>query len=56
MTSARVEIVIDCADGGGPTMLFELVPEPKTVKNRIHLHFRAVDGDQAVLAGAPSGH
>ncbi len=33
-------------DGGGPTVLFEPVPDAKTVKNRIHLDLRARDGDQ----------
>ena len=27
--------------GTGPTVLFHRVPEPKTVKNRVHLDFRA---------------
>lgn len=28
-------------DGLGPSLLFHMVPEPKTVKNRIHLDVRA---------------
>jgi hypothetical protein len=46
------EIVIDCADHevvvapaepavGRPPILFQKVPEPKVVKNRVHLDFRA---------------
>jgi len=27
-------------DGGAPRVLFQLVPEPKTVKNRVHLDVR----------------
>ncbi len=36
---------------GGPgssvRILFETVPEPKTIKNRVHLDLHANDGDQA---------
>jgi catechol 2,3-dioxygenase-like lactoylglutathione lyase family enzyme len=32
---------------GGVTIIFERVPEPKTIKNRIHLDVKANDGDQA---------
>ena len=32
------------AGAGQPRMLFQLVPEPKTVKNRIHLDVRPPDG------------
>lgn len=28
-------------DGNGPTLLFHRVPEPKTIKNRVHLDVRA---------------
>lgn len=40
---------VEIGDGAGtqPTLLFEVVPEPKTVKNRIHLDVCAADGDQA---------
>ncbi len=31
-------------DGDGPRMLFQRVPEDKTVKNRVHLDIRAGDG------------
>jgi hypothetical protein len=34
------------AEGGGPHLDFVLVPEPRTVKNRLHLDLRAVDTDQ----------
>jgi catechol 2,3-dioxygenase-like lactoylglutathione lyase family enzyme len=33
-------------DGPGPTLLFDPVPDAKTVKNRVHLDVRARDGDQ----------
>jgi catechol 2,3-dioxygenase-like lactoylglutathione lyase family enzyme len=33
--------------GGMPTILFQPVPEPKTVKNRIHLDVNPTDRDQA---------
>jgi predicted enzyme related to lactoylglutathione lyase len=40
-----VEIV---GPGPGPTLLFQKVPEAKTVKNRLHLDVNAIDGtDQA---------
>jgi catechol 2,3-dioxygenase-like lactoylglutathione lyase family enzyme len=39
---------VEIGDGGnGITMLFLPVPEPKTIKNRIHLDMKANDGDQA---------
>ena len=31
-------------DGEGPTIWFQVVPEPKAVKNRIHLDLHAGDG------------
>jgi catechol 2,3-dioxygenase-like lactoylglutathione lyase family enzyme len=34
--------------GDGPTMLFQRVPEGKTVKNRIHLDLRPDDRDAQV--------
>jgi catechol 2,3-dioxygenase-like lactoylglutathione lyase family enzyme len=33
--------------GGMPTILFQPVPEPKTVKDRIHLDVNPTDRDQA---------
>ena len=33
-------------DDGGPTLLFDLAPDAKTGKNRIHLDVQARDGDQ----------
>lgn len=33
-------VAIDPSDGVGPTMFFTKVPEPKSVKNRIHLDLR----------------
>ena len=32
-------------DSGRPRILFQLVPEPKTVKNRLHLDLRPVSDD-----------
>ena len=32
-------------DGRAPRVLFQLVPEPKTVKNRVHLDVRVSPGD-----------
>jgi hypothetical protein len=32
-------------DGNAPRVLFQLVPEPKTVKNRVHLDVRVGPGD-----------
>ena len=38
---------VEIGDGGtGPTVIFGPVPDAKTVKNRIHLDVRAVDGNQ----------
>jgi catechol-2,3-dioxygenase len=34
-------------DGSSVTIVFETVPERKTIKNRIHLDVKANDGDQA---------
>jgi catechol 2,3-dioxygenase-like lactoylglutathione lyase family enzyme len=42
----RDEDSVEIGDrGDGPTLLFAPVPEAKTVKNRIHLDVRAVDGN-----------
>ena len=35
----------DGRESGRPRMLFQLVPEPKTVKNRIHIDLRPVTDD-----------
>ena len=32
------------ADGAGPRLFFQKVPEPKTAKNRVHLDLRAAAG------------
>ncbi len=43
----RDEDEVEIGDGSGsPTLIFLPVPESKTIKNRIHLDVRAVDGDQ----------
>ena len=34
-------------DGSGPTLLFIVVPEGKTVKNRLHIDVNPTDRDQA---------
>jgi predicted enzyme related to lactoylglutathione lyase len=38
-----VALVPPAAEPGRPPLLFQKVPEPKTVKNRVHLDFRAPD-------------
>jgi catechol 2,3-dioxygenase-like lactoylglutathione lyase family enzyme len=39
---------VEIGDGGaGLTIMFQRVPEPKTVKNRLHLDVKANDGNQA---------
>ena len=43
----RDEETIEIGDGATkPTLVFEIVPETKTIKNRIHLDLKANDGDQ----------
>lgn len=37
-------VAIDPPGGAGPTIFFTKVPEPKTVKNRVHLDIRAERG------------
>ena len=39
----------DSPAGGRPRVLFQLVPEGKTVKNRVHLDVRPADGDAEAL-------
>jgi glyoxalase superfamily protein len=41
----RVGAAITSPDAGRPRVLFQAVPEPKTVKNRLHLDLRV--GDEA---------
>ena len=36
-------------DSGRPRVLFQLVPEPKTVKDRVHLDLRPAPGQADVL-------
>ena len=37
-----------CRDpNGGPRLLFQVVPEPKTVKNRVHVDIHVADGRPA---------
>lgn len=38
--------------GGGPRLWFQLVPEPKCGKNRVHLDLRATEAEAGVVAGA----
>jgi hypothetical protein len=40
-------IEIGLPSGAPPTLLFQRVPESKTVKNRLHIDVRAVGTDQA---------
>ncbi len=37
-------VVVQAAEGGRPVVGFQRVPEPKTVKNRVHLDIRATGG------------
>jgi hypothetical protein len=41
------ELEIGAADGRGPTLVFVRVPEPKTLKNRLHLDLNPSGQDQA---------
>ena len=36
-------VLVEPVAGGGPRMFFQLVPERKAVKNRVHLDLRAPD-------------
>ena len=42
-TSEHVVLLADGTDTGWPLVVFNVVPEPKTVKNRIHLDLRPED-------------
>jgi Glyoxalase-like domain len=44
-------IAVDSVDGSGPTLWFNRVPEPKTVKNRVHIDVYG-DVDDLVSRGA----
>jgi hypothetical protein len=46
-------VLVERADGGGPRIFFQLVPEGKTAKNRVHLDLSApdVDGEVDRLVG-----
>lgn len=46
-----ISAIVD-PDGVGPRILFQRVPEAKTVKNRVHLDLRAGGGDDAKRAMA----
>ncbi len=48
--AGSISAIVD-PDDVGPRVLFLRVPEPKTVKNRVHLDLRA-DGDEARRAMA----
>jgi len=41
------EVEIGPHDGGTPTLLFAAVPEPKAVKNRIHIDVNPTETDQS---------
>jgi hypothetical protein len=41
------EVEIGPPDGGGPTLVFVRVPEPKSVKNRVHVDVNPSGNDQA---------
>jgi catechol-2,3-dioxygenase len=40
-------VQIGAADGSGPTLAFAPVPEPKTLKNRLHIDVNPTGQDQA---------
>ncbi|TQM35466.1 VOC family protein [Pseudonocardia cypriaca] len=46
-------VLVEPVAGGGPRLWFTRVPEPKTVKNRVHLDLRApeVEAEVARLVG-----
>ena len=43
-------VAIDPPAGRGPTLFFTKVPEPKTVKNRVHLDLRPAEDMDAEVA------
>src|SRR4051812_37709436 len=52
----RTGAAVNSPDPGRPRVLFQLVPEGKTVKNRLHLDLRAGDAERdAVVAGGVGG-
>src|SRR3954471_10695735 len=52
----RTGAAVNSPDPGRPRVLFQLVPEGKTVKNRLHLDLRAGDAERdAVVAGVRGG-
>ncbi|MCU4297125.1 VOC family protein [Brevibacterium permense] len=51
--SENMRAAIEDPDQVGPRVFFQTVPEPKTVKNRLHLDVRAapgLDGDERMAA------
>ena len=48
-------VLVEAPDGGVPRLFFNLVPEPKTVKNRVHLDVRASDRDAEVARLVAAG-
>jgi len=45
-TPGHVEYAVESPSPGGARLYFTTVPEPKAVKNRIHLDLLPLDGDQ----------
>jgi hypothetical protein len=41
-------VLVEALDGGLPRLFFHRVPEPKTVKNRVHLDLRAANREAEV--------
>jgi hypothetical protein len=41
-------VLVEPPEPGAPRLFFNLVPEPKTVKNRVHLDLRAADVEAEV--------
>jgi hypothetical protein len=48
LTESAEETEIGSGSGGGPTLIFVPVPQPKTVQNRLHIDLRADDQDAEV--------
>jgi hypothetical protein len=48
-------VLVEPPDDGAPRLFFNRVPEPKTVKNRVHLDVRAPDRDAEVARLVAAG-
>ncbi|MDT0345896.1 VOC family protein [Streptomyces litchfieldiae] len=48
-------VLVEPRGGGGPRLWFQRVPEPKRVKNRVHLDLLAADRDNEIARLAELG-